>query len=172
VRLPVHLNERVGKISRATAKLAARLNRMPTDAEICAEAGVSQAHLDGAKRAQNVSSPASLEASTAGPDEDDRSLIEVVADPTARDPLEELEASAAQALAASEVARLLARLPERQATVLRLRFGLDGHHTDRTLEQIGSLLGLTRERVRQIERDAMLELRRLLGGPQLAGAAD
>jgi RNA polymerase primary sigma factor len=165
IRLPVHLNDRVGRISRATAKLAAELNRMPTDLEICAEARVSQQHLDAAKRAQLVSNTTSLEASTAGPADDDRALIDVVPDLTA------LEAESEPSLLAEQVERYLGRLPKRLAYILRLRFGFDGFGRNRTLTEVGDILGLTRERVRQLEAQAFEQIR-AFALPRPAVAAD
>lgn len=171
IRIPVHLNERMSKIGQATAALAVELGRKPTDDEICARAGISLSQLDAARQALIVGTPTSLDASTSAPGRDEYTLAEVVADPSSPDPLEQLEARAAAALARQEVATLLACLTPRQAQVLRLRFGLDGHGGERTLAAVGTLLGITRERARQIEADALGEIRRRLG-VETATAAD
>ena len=84
----------------------------------------------------------------------DTDLGDVVADASATSPFE----SAAEALLVDEIARLLAPLDDREATILRLRFGLD-RGEPRTLEEVGEHFHLTRERIRQIEAKAMSKLR-------------
>lgn len=172
IRLPVHLTERVSKIAQATVTLTNELGRRPTDAEICAHTGIKPEHLATARIALVRSYPASLDASREASGDDDRALIEMVPDPTADDPLEQLEARAEASLAAEEVARFLAMLPPKLAMVLRLRYGLDDHGEARTLEQVGRLMGITRERVRQLEADALQHIRDTVTRRQLAPAAD
>lgn len=173
IRLPVHLNDRARRVNEATAALLTELGRQPTDDEVAARAGCSLAQLQTVRVSVIRSNPASLEQAlvNANRGAEDRSLIDIVADPTLDDPLAQLEAHAELSEARDLVARLLRRLPERLALIVRLRFGLDEVGEPRTLEEVGRLLHLTRERVRQLEADALRELRRLALSPA-ATAAD
>jgi RNA polymerase primary sigma factor len=84
--------------------------------------------------------------------EDDGEFGDLFGDPNASDPQEE----AAETLRREEIRRAVARLPERERRILELRFGFDGDPM--SLEAIGAELGLTRERIRQLERDALAKL--------------
>ena len=101
--------------------------------------------------------------------EGDAELGDLFSDPTASDPVED----AAESLKRQNVQKAIARLPERQRRIVELRYGFDGETT--SLEQIGKELGLTRERVRQLERDALDRLYReldgVVAGDDLANAA-
>jgi RNA polymerase primary sigma factor len=149
IRLPVHVAEQVRRLLRARRHLAQRLNREPTLDELAAETKLP------AKRVREllelVEDPVSLET----PVGDGESLY--------GDLLEDVHAAApdertAQRLRAAELASALGQLNPRMRRVLSLRFGLDGSGP-RTLEEVGVGLGITRERVRQLEARALRELR-------------
>jgi RNA polymerase primary sigma factor len=149
IRIPVHIAERETKIARAERELSAKLERPPTDAEVAKAAKLSVKHLKEVRQAARA--VASLD-KPLGTDTDS-SLGDVVA-ATAPGVEEEVNIS----LAEETLHKALAELPEREQAVLKLRYGLDGHEDPTSLEEIGRRLGLTRERVRQIELRALERL--------------
>jgi len=154
IRVPVHVNERRLKLSRASNQLQTKLGREPTREELAEAAGLSLQHVDEALDAADA--PVSLNATVGS--EGDAELGDLFGDPTASDPLED----AAESLKRQTVQKALAGLPERQRRIVELRYGFGGETT--SLEAIGKELGLTRERVRQLERDALDRLQRELRG--------
>lgn len=153
IRLPVHVEQLLARYARAREALTQELGRAPTLAEVAArlERPVEEIEHLEAVRQQPVSFDAP--AGTAGKG----TLKDVVEDPTA-EPAGRL-ASLLQERA--ELGGVLQDLPDSERTVVRLRFGLDGAEP-MTLERIGQRLGVTRERVRQLEAAALKRLRRLL----------
>ena len=144
IRLPVHIGEAISKINRAIADGAM------TDEQIAAATGLSTTQIRRARVAQRA--PISLE-STIGAD-DERTIGEITADPNAIDPAEHLDATSRR----RDILNALLKLPSRERKILILRYGLaDEQH--RTLEQVGAAFGITRERVRQIEAEALRKLR-------------
>jgi RNA polymerase primary sigma factor len=154
IRVPVHVNERRLKLSRAANQLQAKLGRDATREELAEAAGLSLQHVDEALDAADA--PVSLNASVGS--EGDAELGDLFSDPSAADPAED----AAESLKRQTVQRALARLPERQRRIVELRYGFAGETT--SLEAIGKELGITRERVRQLERDALDRLEHELDG--------
>jgi RNA polymerase primary sigma factor len=150
IRMPVHIVERMQKMNRAERTLWTQLGREPTLEEIAEEASLTVQQVLEVRAAARAS--ASLDAPVG--EADDAVLGDFVA---GDDPLPE-EAVELQ-LRSQALRRALAELPERERSVVELRYGLDGNDP-RTLEEIGRALGLTRERVRQIELDS---IRRLAG---------
>jgi RNA polymerase primary sigma factor len=165
IRVPVHVNERRLKLSRAASQLQAKLGRDATREELAEAAGLSLQHVDEALDAADA--PVSLNASVGS--DGDAELGDLFSDPTAADPAED----AAESLKRQTVQQALARLPERQRRIVELRYGFGGETT--SLAAIGKELGLTRERVRQLERDALdrleHELDGVVTGDDLANAA-
>ena len=152
VRIPVHVSEAVSKLARASRELEQQLGREPSDAELAKRMRVSAARVRRIREAiRTAREPISLEAPI-GEDETS-SLGEILADETPM-PEEAVE----RTLRAEQLARTLHILPPRDRLVLRLRFGL-GTTRPQTLEEIGQQLGLTRERIRQIEHQALQRLR-------------
>ncbi len=146
IRIPVHIVEREQKIARAERKLLPELERTPTDEEIANESKLP------VKQVREVRSAARAVTSLDKPlgTEGDSSLGDIVAvDP--KGPEQEVHMS----LEHDALHRAIDQLPERERVVVKLRFGLDGDPDPQSLEQIGRHLGLTRERVRQIEREAL-----------------
>jgi RNA polymerase primary sigma factor len=149
IRLPVHVAEQARRAMRSRRVLAQKLNRDPTVAELAKESGFTE------KRVQElldlVEDPVSLET----PVGDGESMYgDLIEDTLAEKP----EETTATNLRTAELATALARLNPRMRHVLALRFGLDGEKP-RTLEEVGTGLGITRERVRQLEARALRELR-------------
>lgn len=160
VRLPVHVHELMGKIRYAEFALLQQLGRDPNEEEIAEELGLELGRLREVKQAsQDV---ASLDKPIG--ENGDATMGELVPDDNAEDPAE----SATAVMAQVEVARALGSLTDRERMVLMLRYGLvDGE--EHTLEDIGSQFGLTRERIRQIEKKTLTKLRHPSRGFQLRG---
>ncbi len=157
IRLPVHVAEQTRKVLRARRILAQKLNRDPLIPEIATESGFP------AERVQEllelVEDPVSLET----PVGDGESIYGDLIEDTKSD---QPDAATAKLLRSHELAGALRLLNPRMRRVLALRFGLDGENPQ-TLEQVGTGLGITRERVRQLESRALRELRSVAPGLQL-----
>jgi RNA polymerase primary sigma factor len=148
IRVPVHVVERQQKLSRAARRLEVELGREATKDELAEATGLPMQHVDEALGAAHAS--VSLN-QTVGAD-DEGELGDLFADREAADPFEEAEES----LRKQGVRRALDALPERERRILELRFGFEGEPW--TLEAIGHELDLTRERVRQLEAQALARL--------------
>jgi len=149
IRLPVHVAERVRRLLRARRQLAQKLNREPTLGELAKETGQDEERVRDLLGL--VDDPVSLET----PVGDGESLYgDLIEDIHSEAPHERT----AQRLRSKELASALGRLNPRMRRVLALRFGLDGQ-LPQTLEEVGTVLGITRERVRQLEARALRELR-------------
>jgi RNA polymerase sigma factor (sigma-70 family) len=155
IRLPVHVASELATMRRTSTSLESELARTPTDDELADELGWSRSHLVSVTSVPTE--PASLDAPMS--DEGTEGLDAVLADPDSLDPA---EAATGDQMAA-ELDRLLDQLNEREQAVLRLRYGLGGEDPH-TLEETGQLLGVSRERVRQLERRAMEQLRNSTSG--------
>jgi RNA polymerase primary sigma factor len=149
IRIPVHIAEREQKIARAERSLTVKLERPPTDAEIAKEAKLSTKHVREVRQAARAVT--SLDKPLG--ENDGASLGELVAGEDV--PVEE---EVQISLQEETLRRALAELPERERVVLNLRYGLDSDAEPASLEEIGRRLGLTRERVRQIEAKALQRL--------------
>jgi RNA polymerase primary sigma factor len=149
IRLPVHVADQVRRLMRARRQLAQKLNREPTMEEMAKESGFPE------KRVQElldlVEDPVSLETPVGDGESMYADLIEDVHS-------ERPDESTSKKLSQTELAEALQRLNPRMRRVLALRFGLDGE-PPQTLEEVGAGLGITRERVRQLESRALRELR-------------
>jgi RNA polymerase primary sigma factor len=148
IRVPVHVVERQQKLSRAARRLEVELGREATKEELAEATGLPMQHVDEALGAAHAS--VSLN-QTVGAD-DEGELGDLFADREAADPFDEAEES----LRKQGVRRALDALPERERRILELRFGFEGDPW--TLEAIGHELDLTRERVRQLEAQALARL--------------
>jgi RNA polymerase primary sigma factor len=155
IRVPVHVHERRMKLNRATRELQAKLERLPTAEEL---ADATKLPLNHVEEALGVAE-ASVSLNQAIGSDGDGELGDLFADQHSTDPLEE----AGESLRRSMVRNALSNLDERERMVLERRFGFDGEEP-RSLEQIGKELGLTRERVRQLEAHALTRLQRELKG--------
>lgn len=157
VRLPVHVEGKLYRLSRTEARLRNSLGREATDEELAQELGTSSKRITRLREASVR--PVSLDAPLGG--EDSMAAAELIADDHAPDPHVELQ----QKFDHARLRRLLARLSEREAKILALRFGLDGEN-ERTLEEVGQQFNLTRERIRQVQNEAFKKLRFLLESPE------
>ena len=152
IRLPVHVVKELNIYLRASRKLAQRLDHDPTPDEIAAE--VNKPIKDVLKILSLSERVSSIDAQIA---DQDKALIDTVADISTLSPESQTETNNLS----SVLEGWLQQLPEKQREVLVRRFGLM-HHNEQTLEHIGSEIGLTRERVRQIQVDGLRRLRDLL----------
>jgi len=149
IRLPVHVAEQVRRLMRARRVLTQKLNRDPTVKELAKESGFPERRVE--ELLDLVEDPVSLET----PVGDGESLYADLIEDVHSDQPDE---STAKRLRSVELADALHRLNPRMRHVLALRFGLDGK-PPQTLEEVGAGLGITRERVRQLESRALRELR-------------
>jgi RNA polymerase primary sigma factor len=161
IRVPVHVVERQQKLSRASRRLEVELGREATREELAEATGLPLQHVDEALGAAQAS--VSLN-QTVGAD-DEGELGDLFADREAADPFDEAEES----LRRQGVRKALDSLPERERRILELRFGFDGEPW--TLEAIGHELDLTRERVRQLESQALSRLASVRELASLAASA-
>jgi RNA polymerase primary sigma factor len=153
IRLPVHLVDKISKMRRTSMQLGEKLGREPTDAEVAAALDLPPAKVTQLREASIR--PASLDAPIG--DDDATEFGELVGDEAALTPFELLRDRTMQ----QEVRNVIGELDEREATILTLRFGLDGKKP-KTLEEVGKQFGVTRERVRQIQNIAITKLRRIM----------
>jgi RNA polymerase primary sigma factor len=154
IRLPVHVADQVRRVTRARRVLAQKLNRAPKDDEIALESGFTPERVR--ELLELVEDPVSLET----PVGDGESLYgDMIEDTKTIEP----DVQTADRLRAQELADALQRLNPRMRHVLSHRFGLDGA-VPQTLEEVGAGLGITRERVRQLEARALRELRNVAPG--------
>ena len=150
IRVPVHMVETINKLSRCQRQLTLELNREPTDEELSKKMGISPDKIrEVLKIAQD---PVSLE--TPIGEEDDSHLGDFVKDERSMSP----EEYTLHEMLKDEISDVLLTLTEREEQVLRLRFGLDDGSC-KTLEEVGQMFGVTRERIRQIEAKALRKLR-------------
>jgi RNA polymerase primary sigma factor len=154
IRVPVHVHERRVKLARTANQLQAKLGHEPTREELAQAAGMPLKHVEEALEAAEAS--VSLNQTIGSSDEGE--FGDLFGDPTATDPEEE----AADSLRRQAVRDALTNLPERQRRILELRFGFEGE--TESLEAIGKELGITRERVRQLEREGLARLADQLDG--------
>ena len=150
IRLPVHVVDKVSHIRRAEVKLRKTLGREPTDEELAADLGINAKRIrlyrDSSRAPVSLDSPISLDDST--------TIAEHVADANAAAPFDELVKQNDYA----QVQEVLASLDERESRILAMRFGLDNGRP-KTLEEVGVRLGVTRERIRQIQEQALQKMR-------------
>jgi RNA polymerase primary sigma factor len=150
IRVPVHMVETINTLRKVTRKLAQEIGRRPTMEELAKAMNVSLTKIKDILAANRV--PVSLD--TPYGEDDDNSLAELVQDESSTPP----EISTETNLMASDIRGVLCVLTPREREILVLRYGLqDGQQ--RTLEQVGKLVGITRERTRQIELKALRALR-------------
>jgi RNA polymerase nonessential primary-like sigma factor len=153
VRLPVHVVERLNRYLGKVEQLVHELGREPSSEEVAARMKTSLEEVEDLK--QLVRTTSSLDSPIN--EGQDTFLRDVIEDPFCLSPADAAEG----VLRRSEMMAWLKELPEKERTVILARFGLDGEES-RTLEEIGRAMGLTRERVRQIETAALVRLRGII----------
>ena len=148
IRVPVHMVETINKLARIERQLTLELNREPTEEELSKKMGTTVEKIRDIYKISQVS----LEIPIG--EEDDSHLGDFIPDETNMSP----EDFAVNELLKDEISEVLLTLTEREEKVIRLRFGLEDGRP-RTLEEVGQLFGVTRERIRQIEAKALRKLR-------------
>ena len=150
IRVPVHMMETVNKLNRVTRQLIQELGRSPKIEELSKKMDLPE---DKVLKAMDVAKqPISLE--TPVGDDDDSTMWNLVSDTTVESPMEQATDEGLR----ETTNHVLTALTEREAKVLRMRFGID-MNTDHTLEEVGRQFSVTRERIRQIEAKALRKLR-------------
>ncbi len=150
IRVPVHMVETINKLARIQRQLTLELNREPSEDELAGKMGIT---VDKIREIYKISQePVSLE--TPIGEEDDSHLGDFVPDERNMSP----EDYATNEMLKDEISEVLLTLTEREEKVIRLRFGLEDGKS-RTLEEVGQMFGVTRERIRQIEAKALRKLR-------------
>jgi RNA polymerase primary sigma factor len=140
-------------MNRAARRLQELLGREPTDEELADDLGIKPARVAMMRMA--ATRPTSLDAPVG--DADNGTFAEVVRDENADDPFEELQAKGVTGM----LKDLVTNLTNREANILRARYGLDGGRM-KTLEEIGAEWGITRERARQVQNNALRKLRSMI----------
>ncbi|HET7136784.1 MAG TPA: sigma-70 family RNA polymerase sigma factor [Gaiellaceae bacterium] len=149
IRIPVHIVEREQKISRAERELVAKLERTPSDEEVAEQAKLPL------KQVREVRAAARAVASLDRPvGEDDSASYGDLFASEEKTPDEQVEVE----LTEKALHEAVADLPEREQRILNLRYGLSGESDPKSLEEIGQIMGITRERVRQLESEALRRL--------------
>ncbi len=159
VRVPGYMNEMISKWRSVSGELSYRLGRTPTISEVAHELGLPEESWGVLRQtifASSMGPQVSLDALSQHQD--------VVEDEKSLNPEEEIT----QADLLTQLSKLLDGIEEREATILRLRYGLAPDTEPLTLKEIGKIVGLTRERVRQIERDVLRRLQRVIDGEDRA----
>lgn len=152
VRIPVHMLDTYNRVSRATQTITARTGREPTPEEIEKETGIPQEKLDKVKDLY-ADTPFSLDRPVG--DEDGRKFIDFLVEENALSPHDQLSADRW----AAEVKRMLAKLTPIESSIIRWRFGLD-NEDELTLKEIGDKYNLSRERIRQLQEQAINKIRK------------
>jgi len=160
IRLPIHVSEKLSRMRRVTRELSHRLGRQPNRLEVAHAIGMTPEELE---ELISQSTPcASLDAHARG--EEDRSTLgELIADPCSNEHLDSMD----RLLQKEHLGAWLSQLNEREQKILRLRFGLEGSEP-LTLAEIGRIINVSRERVRQLEAKAIMKLRMLSDRQQAA----
>lgn len=152
IRIPVHTTEQIYKIKKIQRELFQEFNREPTPEEIAEKIP----GMDAAKVTDLLSvsqDTISLESPTG--DEEDSTLGDFIKDDSIKGPEDVFKSEALK----DQIDKVLKELPEREEAIVRMRFGLDGTGTVKTLDEVGKIYGITKERVRQIENKAMRRLK-------------
>jgi RNA polymerase primary sigma factor len=160
VRLPGHVIDDLTKLARAKKNLAQKLGRQPIEKELASETGLPSQKVESLLKL-SAGGPVSFETPVG---EDGGQLGDFIADQAILQPEEQSSAS----LLREELSKALESLTPRERRIIELRFGLDNEY-DRTLEEVGTELGLSKERIRQIEKEALAKLRHPSHSRELIG---
>jgi len=166
IRLPVHVLEDMSRVARVRSEISGRTGVAPNTAELAVELCMSEDKLQDLKAAGAVTGrPVSLDRSMG--DEREQTLHDMLPAPEQTDPVEGLDFSSSS----EQLHELLGELTPFEAAILRYRFGLDGGE-ELTLREIGTKYNLSRERIRQIQEEALAKLRRAFKRARAAGDSD
>lgn len=154
IRLPIHLIESINKIKKATMDLTTKLGRIPNKQEIADEMGISVSKLTSIIK--STQSTISIDTPT-GQKEDANKIIDYIVDESTIAP----DNMVSQESMLEDIKNMLDQLSQKERDVLILRFGLNNDGNKKTLDEIGSIYGVSRERIRQIENRAISKLKKL-----------
>lgn len=154
IRLPIHLIESINKIKKATIDLTTDLGRIPNKQEIADKMGISVAKLTSIIK--STQSTISIDTPT-GQKDDSNKIIDYIVDESTLAP----ESLVSQESLLDDIKVMLDQLSQKERDILILRFGLNNNGTKKTLDEIGSIYGVSRERIRQIENRAISKLKKL-----------
>lgn len=149
IRIPVHMNDKIRKYKKAFIELSFEMGREPTEKELAKTLGVNMKCLQSIKKAI-IKEPISLDT----PVTEDLNIQDYIADTSYRAPDVETQHNSLS----SSLKNMLGALDDRERTILVHRFGINGE-TPKTLEQLGKILGFSKERIRQVENSALKKLR-------------
>ena len=149
IRIPVHMTDKIRKYKKTYTSLTFELGREPTDEEIAKQLGLSIKQLVSIKKSI-IKEPISLET----PVTEDLNIGDYIEDKSYRSP----EVQTKNNVLKGSIADLLSTLPEREKKIVCYRFGINGE-TPRTLEQLGEIMGYSKERIRQLEDSALTKIR-------------
>jgi len=152
IRIPVHMVEKLNRVTHVERQLVQRMGREPEPAEIAEELKITVREVRDILRVAQM--PISLEKPVG--DEEESELGDFVADDRSEEPFD----TATERLQREDIQKALDALPERERQVIELRYGLRGHEP-LTLEEVGRAFGVTRERIRQIENNTLKKLKQL-----------
>ena len=154
IRLPIHLIESINKIKKATMDLTTKLGRIPNKQEIAEEMGISVSKLTSIIK--STQSTISIDTPT-GQKDDSNKIIDYIVDESTIAP----DNMVSQESMLEDIKNMLDQLSQKERDVLILRFGLNNDGNKKTLDEIGSIYGVSRERIRQIENRAISKLKKL-----------
>ncbi len=154
IRLPIHLIESINKIKKATVDLTTELGRIPVKQEIADKMGISVSKLNSIIK--STQSTISIDTPT-GQKDDSNKIIDYIVDESTVAP----DSLVSQESMLDDIKEMLNQLSPKERDVLILRFGLNNDGNKKTLDEIGSLYGVSRERIRQIENRAISKLKKL-----------
>lgn len=154
IRLPIHLIESINKIKKATMDLTTKLGRIPNKQEIADEMSISVSKLTSIIK--STQSTISIDTPT-GQKDDSNKIIDYIVDESTVAP----DNIVSQESMLEDIKNMLNQLSQKEREVLILRFGLDNDGNKKTLDEIGSMYGVSRERIRQIENRAISKLKKL-----------
>ena len=154
IRLPIHLIESINKIKKATMDLTTKLGRIPNKQEIADEMGIPVSKLTSIIK--STQSTISIDTPT-GQKDDSNKIIDYIVDESTAAP----DSLVSQESMLDDIKNMLDQLSQKERDVLILRFGLNNDGNKKTLDEIGSIYGVSRERIRQIENRAISKLKKL-----------
>ena len=155
IRLPIHMIESLGKIRRTTIDLTTELGHAPTKQEIAYRLGVPVSKLTSIIKA--AQSTVSMDTPTGNSDDDSGKISDFIVDESTITP----DSRVSQENLLEDIRKILNQLSQKERDVLILRYGLDNNGVKKTLDEIGSQYGVSRERIRQIENRAIAKLKKL-----------
>lgn len=160
IRLPIHMIESLGKIRRATIDLTTELGHSPSKQEIAYRLGISVSKLNSIIKSAQLT--ISME-TPANSSEESAKIADFIVDDTSISP----DGRVTQENLFDDIKKILSQLSQKERDVLILRFGLDSTGRKKTLDEIGSQYGVSRERIRQIENRAIAKLKKLCKNKKL-----